>query len=202
MTLRESRRDAGFTLLELMITVAIVGILASIAIPSFQLYQQRSKRSEAYANLESIRKVQIAYKAEFGSYVTAQPAPGMSLGADKQNWKADDNRFSVEPPGDGFERLGWMPDGATYFDYATRAGFGNGPMFTAGAYGDVDGDGFVSVFLYAEPDNLNDQNFVPCTFCTGGPSPLVSWSGPPQDDFGGDVWKTVYPIKGGAADDF
>lgn len=204
MNLRIRRSDAGFTLIELMVAVAIIGILASIAIPSFMLYQNRSKRSEAYANLESIRKVQIAYRTEFGAYVTAVPSPGISLGADKQNWMSTgDNRFSDAPAGEGFELLGWRPDGPTYFDYASQAGFANGPMFTAGAYGDVDGDGLVSIFLYAEPDNPTDLNFMPCTFCAGGPSPLPTpWTGPPEDDFGQDVWKTVTPVRGGAADDF
>jgi prepilin-type N-terminal cleavage/methylation domain-containing protein len=201
MELRAHRSTAGFTLIELMIVVAILGILASTAIPSFILYQQRSKRSEAYANLESIRKVQIAYRTEFGAYITASPSPGLSLGADKQNWQSTgDNRFSDDPSGQGFELLGWTPDGPTYFDYATRAGSGSGPRFTAGAYGDVDGDGLVSVFLYAEPDTANVHE--PCTFCTDGPSPLVVHTGPPVDDFGDDVWKTVFPLKSPAADDF
>jgi type IV pilus assembly protein PilE len=49
------RRNSGFTLVELMITVATIGILASIAIPSYRDYGIRSKITEATANLGSLR---------------------------------------------------------------------------------------------------------------------------------------------------
>lgn len=47
----EKKKVAGFTLIELMVTVAIVAILASIAIPSYQEYVRRARRAEATAGL-------------------------------------------------------------------------------------------------------------------------------------------------------
>jgi len=52
--LNRRRRETGFTLIELMIVVAIIGILAAIAIPAFINYVKRSKTSEAPANLKAL----------------------------------------------------------------------------------------------------------------------------------------------------
>ena len=54
----------GFTLIELMIVVAIIGILAAIAIPNFLRFQAKSKQSEAKTNLGGIFTAEISYFGE------------------------------------------------------------------------------------------------------------------------------------------
>ena len=58
------RIQRGFTLIELMIVVAIIGILAAIAIPNFIRFQARSKQSEAKTNLKAIFTAQKAFFQE------------------------------------------------------------------------------------------------------------------------------------------
>ena len=72
----------GFTLIELMIVVAIIGILAAIAIPNFMNYQCKAKQSEAKSSLGSIRVAQEAYFAEHDSYSTTQDDIGFAMKGD------------------------------------------------------------------------------------------------------------------------
>ncbi|MBI5494095.1 MAG: prepilin-type N-terminal cleavage/methylation domain-containing protein [Deltaproteobacteria bacterium] len=59
----------GFTLIELMIVVAIIGILAAIAIPNFLKFQCKAKQTEAKTGLKAVYTTQLAYNGEFGSYL-------------------------------------------------------------------------------------------------------------------------------------
>ena len=68
MLRKMQKGQKGFTLIELMIVVAIIGILAAIAIPNFLRYQCKSKQSEAKGNLGAIFTSNVAYKSELDTY--------------------------------------------------------------------------------------------------------------------------------------
>jgi type IV pilus assembly protein PilA len=68
----------GFTLIELMIVVAIIGILAAIAIPNFIKFQARSKQSEAKSNLKGVFTAQKSWFQEKDSYSEAVGHIGFS----------------------------------------------------------------------------------------------------------------------------
>ncbi|HEX2721183.1 MAG TPA: prepilin-type N-terminal cleavage/methylation domain-containing protein, partial [Candidatus Deferrimicrobium sp.] len=66
--LSKMRSKKGFTLIELMIVVAIIGILAAIAIPNFLRFQAKSKTSEAKGNLKAIYVAEASYFGENNKY--------------------------------------------------------------------------------------------------------------------------------------
>lgn len=63
-------KEQGFSLVELMVVVGIIGILATLALPRFQLFQARAKQTEAKANLSHIYTLQTAYHGENDTFGT------------------------------------------------------------------------------------------------------------------------------------
>jgi prepilin-type N-terminal cleavage/methylation domain-containing protein len=83
------QNNKGFTLIELMIVVVIIGILAALAIPRFMRSTTKSKQSEAKQLLKQVYTMQHAYRQEFNAYclngVTASaaaPATFARIGVD------------------------------------------------------------------------------------------------------------------------
>ena len=97
-TVHAIRNRSGFSLTELMIVVAIIGILAVIAIPNFLKYQARAKQSEAKTNLVAIHTSEMAYFAEKNAYVDDFNAIGFAVTGSSQlyYYELDNNsRYSL-----------------------------------------------------------------------------------------------------------
>ncbi|WP_027709179.1 pilin [Zooshikella ganghwensis] len=71
------KKQQGFTLIELMIVVAIIGILAAVAMPAYQNYTKRTRVANAIASVESVKTKMVEHYAFQGSW----PANNAALGS-------------------------------------------------------------------------------------------------------------------------
>ncbi len=133
-------RRGGFTLIELMIVVAIIGILAAIAIPNFLRFQLKAKSSEGKTNLAAIRTAEESYFAEYNGYVSSNLSPP----SHDQNVKTN---FTHAIANLGFDQVGWSPEGDVFFNYAVAIST-NADGFMASAAGDIDADGTQQAWGY------------------------------------------------------
>ena len=65
---RSAKRSGGFTLLELLIVIVIIGVLSAIAIPAYNSYINRAKITLAQSTLDSIRKTLESYQIDYQDY--------------------------------------------------------------------------------------------------------------------------------------
>lgn len=169
MDMNARRRQSGYTLIELMIVVAVIGILSAVAIPSFQSYIHRSRTSEAVTFLGEIRQRQESYRSEFGQYCSVSGAAGSSI--DSGSWApaslpVGGNKIVWSASPGAWTQLGAAPDGPVMFQYRTTAGppgtlpgiagyDGSDFWFIAQARGDLDNDTNVMIIeAYSASNHL------------------------------------------------
>ncbi|MSQ02222.1 MAG: prepilin-type N-terminal cleavage/methylation domain-containing protein [Myxococcales bacterium] len=122
------RQNKGFSLVELMIVVAIIGILAAIAIPNFARMQLKSKRAEVPGNVDGIKTAEVAYEASYNAFIDLAANPGST----SKTPQAFNTSVTT------WDAVGWEPDGLVRGNYEVT-GSTNTDFNVTGSC-DVDGD--------------------------------------------------------------
>lgn len=148
----------GFTLIELMIVVAIVGILAAVAVPAFMDYIKRSKKTEAALQLNKLGKNAKRIYSEGSTFYTghaaktpAKPGKGGCCGGPNNHCDVSTKPFDTPE----WRELDFQIDEPTLFIYE-YTGAADGKSFTATAIGDLDCDDIeITYTLDGKSDNGN-----------------------------------------------
>jgi type IV pilus assembly protein PilA len=159
-------RARGFTLTEVMITVAIIAVLATLAVYGVKKYVMAAKSSEAVELIHAIKAAQESYKDETFTYLsispsleTLYPIPKGELGNKKVQWGGDQGGVD-----DKWRQLGVTPSSPVQFGYACVAGGAEdavtgvpaqlnypeepgAPWYVIQAMGDRDEDGQYAVLI-------------------------------------------------------
>lgn len=133
----------GFSLIEVMIVIAIIAFFAVLALPNFMTFLAKAKRSEAHIQLRALYMLQKTYFAEHGTYTDKLQ------GADSLNWKPEGQvNYTYGFPGSSVV-------GALGTPASALAGASAGSQaFTIAAAGDIDNDGEPDVLTINEKGEI------------------------------------------------
>ena len=170
------RKRDGFTLIELMIVVAIIGILAAIAIPAFMSYMRRAKTSEASNNLKNLFQSAASYYSNetWGTQgvqrgnTVATSFCTVTTGTTGNTADTGKTQLDFEAAAlSNFRAMGFSIGDPVYYNYEIAGTGADGlcghaageNIYSFRANGDLDGDDISSLFELAAGTDTGNQMF-------------------------------------------
>jgi len=186
--LAKFRKTKGFTLIELMIVVAILAILATVAVPAFIKYMRRAKTTEAIEKLDLLKKGSGTYYSkplvdktsntkiacQFPAKQTVTPVQGTCCSSNGLGGPDTDNDDRCDSNPNAWNSTVWSAlsfqiNDQHYFVYTyDSSGSLAAAKFTANAYADLDCDGTKSTFQYVGAGDPQ-ANYAECSM-VGAPA--------------------------------
>jgi type IV pilus assembly protein PilA len=155
------KERGGFTLIELMLVIAIIGILSAIAVPNLISYLAKTRQAEAEANLGGVLLNEQAYYSEFDTYSDSFSEIGFGLAGTSKFYD-----FTVTAPvGSSWPSGSWMgkhgtpgdgPPTGTALHYNTPPG-ASASAFTCIAVGNIDNDDAQDVWSINQDGIMNND---------------------------------------------
>jgi len=150
----EMKGKSGFSILELMIVVAVISVLVSIAIPAYQVFSRRARSSEAVYQTNAIRTYQVSYRSTNDTYLELPKNPPGAVPFTYQVWG---------DPGGNWSKLGFKMTKRIRYQYGTEIGasgdISNSYKITAQTDFDSEGEPFDTWELTSEGELIHTNRY-------------------------------------------
>lgn len=146
-------KRTGFSLIELMVVIAIIGFLAMISMPTFTKFLAKAKRTEAYANLHAIYAAEKAYWIEHGTYSDQLLGEG-GIGWQPEGYESGSSNLHYTYGFGGSEGRNYVTGSLQASGGDLQGAHAGKDSFMVVAAADIDGDGKLDILAIDQHNNI------------------------------------------------